>query len=324
MGSRLRRSSPCRPASATALASKASPRCWRCSRRARRASPWSASTTGSARPAPRCACARCTTDRDRRSRDERRLVPLLLGHRRRHGPRQRSSTRAPTSTRCASSAAASPSVAGSSRPSRCMRGGIGGDAGHRPHRGERRRADLGAHRRADRGSPTPRARATTRARPRSTPSPRPRVASTGALPSRCTSTRSAGSTRSSTSSARAPRSSCSTSTRCTPAPSRTGIGMVRGRPRPAAQPCACGGRAAAGRADVRASTSPSSSRRRPARRCSRRTSSRWGPLPAMTIEATGFGAGGRELDGRPNLTQVVVGQPSPTRCLRVSRSRCSR
>ena len=36
----------------------------RCSRRAPRASPSSASTTASARPAPRCACARCTTDRD--------------------------------------------------------------------------------------------------------------------------------------------------------------------------------------------------------------------------------------------------------------------
>ncbi len=35
--------------------------------------------------------------------------------------------------------------------------------------------------------------------------------------------------------------------------------------------------------------------------------SRWGPIPAMTIEATGFGAGGRELEARPNLTQVVVG-----------------
>lgn len=33
----------------------------------------------------------------------------------------------------------------------------------------------------------------------------------------------------------------------------------------------------------------------------------WGPLPAMRIEATGFGAGSRELDGRPNTTQVVVG-----------------
>ncbi len=37
----------------------------------------------------------------------------------------------------------------------------------------------------------------------------------------------------------------------------------------------------------------------------------WGPLPPMTIEATGFGAGTRELDGRPNATQVVVGQAVP-------------
>lgn len=33
----------------------------------------------------------------------------------------------------------------------------------------------------------------------------------------------------------------------------------------------------------------------------------WGPLPAMTIEATGFGAGSRELADLPNLTQVIVG-----------------
>ena len=34
----------------------------------------------------------------------------------------------------------------------------------------------------------------------------------------------------------------------------------------------------------------------------------FGPLPAMAIEATGFGAGSREIDGRPNVTQVVIGQ----------------
>ena len=33
----------------------------------------------------------------------------------------------------------------------------------------------------------------------------------------------------------------------------------------------------------------------------------WGPLPAMRIAAHGFGAGTRDLDGRPNLTQVVLG-----------------
>jgi uncharacterized protein (TIGR00299 family) protein len=34
----------------------------------------------------------------------------------------------------------------------------------------------------------------------------------------------------------------------------------------------------------------------------------WGPLPAMRIEASGFGAGEREIDGRPNAVQVVVGR----------------
>ena len=33
----------------------------------------------------------------------------------------------------------------------------------------------------------------------------------------------------------------------------------------------------------------------------------YGPLPPMTIEAVGFGAGSRELDDLPNATQVVVG-----------------
>lgn len=34
----------------------------------------------------------------------------------------------------------------------------------------------------------------------------------------------------------------------------------------------------------------------------------FGALPPMTIVATGFGAGSREIDGRPNLTQVVLGE----------------
>jgi pyridinium-3,5-bisthiocarboxylic acid mononucleotide nickel chelatase len=33
----------------------------------------------------------------------------------------------------------------------------------------------------------------------------------------------------------------------------------------------------------------------------------WGPLPAMVVRASGFGAGSRELDDRPNVTQVVLG-----------------
>ena len=33
----------------------------------------------------------------------------------------------------------------------------------------------------------------------------------------------------------------------------------------------------------------------------------WGAMPAMTISASGFGAGDNELEDRPNLTQVVLG-----------------
>ncbi|HVE45938.1 MAG TPA: nickel pincer cofactor biosynthesis protein LarC [Acidimicrobiales bacterium] len=36
----------------------------------------------------------------------------------------------------------------------------------------------------------------------------------------------------------------------------------------------------------------------------------YGPLPAMTIERSGFGAGSRDLDTLPNLTQVVLGTPT--------------
>jgi uncharacterized protein (TIGR00299 family) protein len=36
----------------------------------------------------------------------------------------------------------------------------------------------------------------------------------------------------------------------------------------------------------------------------------WGPLPPMTIDAVGFGAGTAVLDDRPNLTQVVIGARS--------------
>ena len=33
----------------------------------------------------------------------------------------------------------------------------------------------------------------------------------------------------------------------------------------------------------------------------------WGPMPAMTVRATGSGAGGRDPDGRPNVLRVVLG-----------------
>ncbi len=39
----------------------------------------------------------------------------------------------------------------------------------------------------------------------------------------------------------------------------------------------------------------------------------FGPLPAMTVASTGFGAGTREIPDRPNLTQVVIGEPASVR-----------
>ena len=36
----------------------------------------------------------------------------------------------------------------------------------------------------------------------------------------------------------------------------------------------------------------------------------FGPMPPMAITATGFGAGSREVDGLPNVTQVVLGAPA--------------
>lgn len=40
---------------------------------------------------------------------------------------------------------------------------------------------------------------------------------------------------------------------------------------------------------------------------------RWGPLPAMEVTSSGFGAGSRELDGMPNALHVVVGRELQTR-----------
>ncbi|MCU1378825.1 MAG: Pyridinium-3,5-bisthiocarboxylic acid mononucleotide nickel insertion protein [Acidimicrobiales bacterium] len=38
----------------------------------------------------------------------------------------------------------------------------------------------------------------------------------------------------------------------------------------------------------------------------------WGPMPAMTITRSGFGAGTRDLDALPNMTQVVLGTAGGT------------
>jgi uncharacterized protein (TIGR00299 family) protein len=37
----------------------------------------------------------------------------------------------------------------------------------------------------------------------------------------------------------------------------------------------------------------------------------WGPLPAMKVGTSGYGAGARELDGLPNALQVVIGEAVP-------------
>ena len=39
----------------------------------------------------------------------------------------------------------------------------------------------------------------------------------------------------------------------------------------------------------------------------------WGDLPPMVVRASGFGAGSRELEDRPNVTQVVLGDPAERR-----------
>jgi uncharacterized protein (TIGR00299 family) protein len=38
----------------------------------------------------------------------------------------------------------------------------------------------------------------------------------------------------------------------------------------------------------------------------------WGPMPHMVVTSSGFGAGTRQLDGMPNVVQVVVGTGAPT------------
>ncbi len=95
-------------------------------------------------------------------------------------------------------------------------------------------------------------------------------------------------------------------------PSPWASGWCGARTRLAAEPGAgCGRAAPARRPDLRRRHRRSSSRRPPARPCWPRLATGWGPLPAMTLEAVGFGAGRRDLDGRPNVTQVVIGE-APT------------
>jgi uncharacterized protein (TIGR00299 family) protein len=41
------------------------------------------------------------------------------------------------------------------------------------------------------------------------------------------------------------------------------------------------------------------------------TASAWGPMPTMRVDAAGFGAGTRDIEGLPNLVQVVIGDAIP-------------
>ncbi len=89
----------------------------------------------------------------------------------------------------------------------------------------------------------------------------------------------------------------------------TGTGMIRGRPRPAPQPrpavveLLSAVRAPTIDLDVGVElTTPTGAALLAALATS------FGPMPAMVIERSGFGAGTRELDERPNATQVVLGQ----------------
>ena len=51
----------------------------------------------------------------------------------------------------------------------------------------------------------------------------------------------------------------------------------------------------------------------------------FGPMPAMNVTSVGYGAGTRDIPGRPNVVQVVIGEA--TRRMRwptpANRSNCS-
>ena len=46
------------------------------------------------------------------------------------------------------------------------------------------------------------------------------------------------------------------------------------------------------------------------------TASGWGPMPPMQVTASGFGAGTRDIEGLPNLVQVVLGTAQPVESTR--------
>ncbi len=250
--------------------------------------------------------AACLTPADRPSPAPGGLVPLLLRHRRGHGPGRARRRRRRPRRGAPAAASACRSAAGRSRPRRSC-----APASAAPR-------STCAPSPARWCAPPPTSPAWSRRPacpsgcaggrwPRSTRWPGPRATSTAARPRASTSTRSAASTPSSTWSAPAPPSRCSASTRSTPArwptasawcaaptaccpiPAPAVVELLRGAP--------------TYQLDVPVElTTPTGAALLAA------LVTEWGPMPAMTIDRTGFGAGTADLGERPNLTQVVIGE----------------
>ncbi len=144
--------------------------------------------------------------------------------------------------------------------------------------------------------------------------PRSKAGSTASPPTTSSSTRSGRSTPSWTSSACAPPSRCSMSTRCgrraspwAPAPCGRSHGVLP-NPAPAVVALLASVNAPTYGVDVALElTTPTGAA------LVTTLAAGFGPLPAMAVEAVGYGAGRRDLDGRPNVVQVVLGEETTRR-----------
>ena len=152
--------------------STASPRCWRCTRRARAASRWSASTTASAPRAP--SPARLHSGRPDDDRTSHRLVQLLRRRRRRHDAgRARRRRRRPRrwSRRCSAGSTSTATRSTFERSPALRRAGHVGQR-RRPRPSRPIRDHVADHRTAARRHPRP----ARRGRP---PGPGPRAGARG-------------------------------------------------------------------------------------------------------------------------------------------------